>query len=133
MTDPLDESIFAAWLDRYKAAWEQRDPAAAAALFTEQATYRETPYDAPFEGQGAIRNYWTKAVAGQRDVRFSYDILACCGDRGLCHWHATFAAEPAGDTIDLDGIFHCRFAGDGRVATFEEWWHLKVTPAQSTG
>ena len=125
----IDEAAFAAWLDRYKAAWEHRDPAAAAALFAEQATYRETPYDSPFEGRDAIQAYWAKAVAGQRDVRFTYEVLACSGDRGLCRWHATFKAAEGADTIDLDGIFHCRFAEADRVGLFEEWWHLKVTPA----
>ena len=129
MSWSLDEAAFAAWLDRYKAAWEQRDPGAAAALFTEDASYRETPYDPPFEGRAEIEAYWAKAVGGQCDVRFSAKILACAADRGLCHWHATFTAIEGGATIDLDGIFHCRFADPNLVATFEEWWHLKVTPA----
>ena len=129
----LDDAAFAAWLDRYKAAWEQRDPAAAADLFTETASYRETPYDPPFEGRAAIEAYWAKAVAGQRDVRFSHEVLACAENRGLCRWHATFTAAAGGDTIDLDGIFHCRFADERRVDAFEEWWHLKATPAQAAG
>lgn len=129
MTYSIDERAFANWLDRYRQAWEQRDPAAASALFTEQATYRETPYDPPFEGRAEIEAYWAKAVAGQRDVRFTSDILACSGDRGISRWHATFNAVEGGATIDLDGIFLCRFADDSLVAAFEEWWHLKVTPA----
>ena len=125
----LDARAFGDWLDRYRQAWEKRDPDAAAALFTEQATYRETPYDPPFQGQDEIRAYWAKAVAGQSGVRFTSEILACSGDRGVCRWHATFKAAEAGDTIDLDGIFLCRFAEPARVDAFEEWWHLKVTPA----
>jgi hypothetical protein len=129
MTYRVDEQAFAAWLDRYRQAWERRDPAAAAALFTAQATYWETPYDPPFEGRAEIEAYWAKAVSGQRDVRFSSEILACSGDRGICRWHATFNAVEGGATIDLDGIFHCRFAEPNLVGSFEEWWHLKVTPA----
>ena len=131
MSFDLDEAGFAAWLDRYKAAWEERDPAAAAALFGEASTYRETPYDSPFEGREAIQGYWTNAVSGQRDIRFTYEVLACAGDRGLCRWHATFIAGEGGDTIDLDGIFHCRFEAEDLVDRFEEWWHLKVRPASS--
>ena len=129
MTYSLDEQAFANWLDRYRQAWEQRDPAAAASLFTEGATYRETPYDPPFEGRAEIEAYWAKAVAGQRDVRFTSEILACSGDRGISRWHATFSAVEGGATIDLDGIFLCRFADETLVGAFEEWWHLKVTPA----
>ncbi len=129
MTVSLDEPAFTAWLERYRQAWEQRDPAAASALFTEGASYRETPYDPPFEGRPAIHDYWAKAVAGQRDVRFTYEILACSGARGVSRWHATFCAVEGGATIDLDGIFLCRFADSTLVDAFEEWWHLKVTPA----
>ena len=126
MTYSLTRETFADWLDRYRTAWEQREPGAAAALFTEDASYHEMPYDAPLEGRAAIANYWAEAVAGQRAVRFSSEILACEDDRGLCHWHATFTAAEGGATIDLDGIFHCRFADDAHVAAFQEWWHLKV-------
>jgi len=122
----LEESAFAAWLDAYKAAWEKRDPAAAAELFTPDATYRETPFDAPIEGRKGIAAYWAKAVAGQEDVRFSYEIIACAGDEGLCHWHCAFAARPGGGRVDLDGIFRCRFAEAGQVDRFEEWWHVRV-------
>jgi ketosteroid isomerase-like protein len=133
MTYSLSRAAFADWLDRYRAAWEQRDPAAASALFSADASYHEMPYDPPIAGRAAIADYWAKAVAGQRDVRFTSEILACEVDRGLCHWHATFAAAEGGSTIDLDGVFHCRFAEAGQVAEFREWWHLKVTAAQSDG
>jgi len=132
MTYSLSRGAFAEWLDRYRAAWEQRDPEAASALFTEGATYHEVPYDTPIAGRAAIADYWTTAVGGQRDVRFTSEILACEEDRGLCHWHATFTAAEGGATIDLDGIFHCRFADDSHVAAFQEWWHIKVTPDATT-
>ena len=132
MTYSLSRDAFADWLDRYRTAWEQRDPDAASALFTEGATYHEMPYDPPIEGRPAIADYWAKAVAGQRDVRFTSEILACEQDRGLCHWHVTFTAAEGGSTIDLDGIFHCRFADDAHVAEFQEWWHVKVAPADTT-
>ena len=36
-TQDLTPAALEAWLARYKQAWEQRDPARAAALFTENA------------------------------------------------------------------------------------------------
>ena len=131
MTFTLDTAAFEAWLAGYKSAWEQRNPEAAAALFTEDATYRETPYDEPFEGRPAIAAYWARVTPGQQDVRFTSEVLTCSGDRGLCRWHATFTVVADGSTIDLDGIFHCRFASAALVAMFEEWWHIKVTPASA--
>ena len=129
MSYRLDEAAFASWLDAYKAAWEARDPAAAAALFTPQASYHEMPFDPPIEGAEAIADYWAKAVAGQEGVTFTYDILACTGDIGLCHWHCAFTGVPGGEAIDLDGVFHCRFAEADRVDRFREWWHVRVAAA----
>ena len=125
----LDAAAFAAWLGGYKAAWEGRDAAAAGALFAKDATYRETPYDEPFAGRTAIEAYWAKVTSGQQDIAFTYEVIACTGDEGVAHWHCTFTAAPGGETIDLDGIFRCGFADSGRVRRFEEWWHIRVTPA----
>ncbi|WP_114950926.1 nuclear transport factor 2 family protein [Sphingosinicella terrae] len=125
----LDEAAFKTWLDAYKSAWEGRDPDAAALLFSEDATYQEAPWDAPMAGREAIRAYWARVTAGQRDVAFGYDGLVCSGDEGLCHWTASFLTDPGGDRIQFDGIFRCRFDGAGQVATFREWWHMKLTPA----
>jgi ketosteroid isomerase-like protein len=128
MSIQLDESTFAAWLDGYKEAWEGRDPAAAAALFTADASYRETPFEPPIVGTEAIAAYWAKAVSGQRDVAFTWEILGCKGDQGLCHWHCAFTGLPGGEAIDLDGILRCTFADPHRVSRFDEWWHVRVVP-----
>lgn len=128
MSYRLEGAAFAAWLDAYKAAWEARNPAAAAALFTPDARYHEMPFDAPIEGSDGIAAYWAQAVAGQEDILFTYRILACAGDEGLCHWHCAFTGIPGGEKIDLDGIFRCRFADPALVARFEEWWHIRIVP-----
>ena len=39
--------MFGHWLDAYGGAWETKEPAAAADLFTEDATYHETRFDEP--------------------------------------------------------------------------------------
>jgi hypothetical protein len=120
---------FAAWLEGYKRAWEERDGPQASALFTADATYAETPFDPPLVGRDAIAAYWEKVVSGQKDVTFTYEVLAASGAEGICHWHSAFTGAAGGEAIDLDGIFRCRFAGPGEVAAFEEWWHIRVVPA----
>ena len=128
MTDPLTHDEFSAWLDRYKKAWEERDPKLATEIFTATATYRETPFVAPLEGRQAIENYWREAVSGQSDVHFSYEVLACAGTRGICHWRTTLISVPAGDTVTLDGLFCCDFEAPDQVQRLEEWWHVQAVP-----
>jgi hypothetical protein len=133
VTFRLEQSDFTAWLERYRQAWESRDPVRAAEIFAADASYRETPFDPPMRGRAEIEDYWAKAVAGQKDVRFTYEVIACAQDQGICRWHAAFTGVPGGEAIDLDGIFRCRFADPAQVATFDEWWHIKVVPATEQG
>jgi ketosteroid isomerase-like protein len=116
---------FDAWLDAYRVAWETRDPDAVVALYTEDATYQETPFDEPMRGHDAIRDYWTKEVVeAQSDIRFSSRVLAVVGDTCLAHWHCTFRRR-SGKGAELDGVFLFDLAGDGRCRTFREWWHYR--------
>lgn len=121
---------FAKWLDEYKTAWECGDPLKAAALFTEDATYRETPFDETMHGRDAIRRYWEEGARdAQRNIRFGYEIFAVEADAGICRWFCTFERVPSGERVEFDGIFRCVFAADGRCREFREWWHRRTLPA----
>ena len=96
---------------------------------TADAVYHEMPFDAPIQGSDAVAAYWARAVAGQQDVRFTYQILAVTGPEGICHWQCGFTGVPGGERIDLDGVFRCRFADAELVERFAEWWHIRIVPA----
>lgn len=124
----LSEAAFRRWLDGYQAAWETADPDAAAALFTTDGSYRETPFQAPMVGRDAIRAYWHKEVVlAQRDVAFGYAVWTVTGDVGLCRWWVRFTWARGGGRVRLDGVFRCAFTrgDDGAVLcrSLEEWWH----------
>ena len=116
---------FEAWLRGYKAAWETRDPAAAAALFTPDAEYYWTPFDAPHHGRAGIAAAWEAAVAGQKDVRFDYTVVAVTSATGVAHWHTRLTSVPEGGAVELDGIAIVEFARPGQCRTFREWWHVR--------
>lgn len=126
----VSETAFAAWLDRYKQAWEERDAQSAGALFTEDAIYHEMPFDEPMEGRAAIENYWATVTAGQSDILFTYEVFSCEGNQCTAHWHAAFTGVPGGEAIELDGVFLCDFADAETVRSLREWWHVKVTPPE---
>jgi len=117
---------FKKWLDAYGAAWENGDADAAAALFTEDAAYHETPFDEPMTGIQAIHRYWTEGAAqSQKDVAFSYEALAVVGNVGLARWHASFVRIRTGKRVELDGFLLAEFAAAGKCAVFREWWHRR--------
>jgi ketosteroid isomerase-like protein len=114
------------WLDAYGDAWEKRDAMAAAALFSDDASYRVTPYKEPHLGRESITEYWATVTEGQRNVRFQYESLSVSGNTGIAHWSAKFDVEPDGGSFALDGIFVLDFDENGRCRVLREWWHVNA-------
>jgi SnoaL-like domain len=117
----VGESDFGEWLDAYGRAWEEFDADAGVALFTEDATYQETPFDEPKRGHDAIRALWQESVDTQEDVTFGHEVLS----ENVARWWCSFTRTPGGKRVELDGIFLCDFADDGRCRAFREWWHAR--------
>lgn len=123
---------FEDWLNRYKNAWESRDPEAAVAIFTEDATYQEDPFDEPMRGAEEILAYWKENTDVQEDVEFSFEIIAANGDTAVNHWHVIFNSTARsgsdvnlGGAVEIDGIFKFRLNDEGLCTQFREWWHVR--------
>jgi hypothetical protein len=118
---------FDAWLHAYQRAWEGRDPAAAALLFTEDSEYYWTPLDPPQRGRAGVAAAWEGAVSGQRDIRFTFDILAVNGGKGIAAWRADFTRLPTAAAVRIEGVLTADFAAAGQCRIFREWWHSSET------
>ncbi len=114
---------FKVWLDAYGQAWENRDEQAAASIFTDDATYRETPFDELMRGREAILKYWADETHAQEQIKFSCEILAVSENRGIARWQTSFARIPSKSQVKLDGIFVVYLNAENLCTVFEEWWH----------
>lgn len=124
---PLNYQSFLLWLEAYKKAWETRDPKAAGKLFTEDATYRETPFDNLMRGRTAIIEYWSDVPKSQENIHFRYEILAVTEKRGCARWWASFVRIPSKIKVIYDGIFVVEMNQSDECTKFEEWWHRQET------
>lgn len=124
----LAVEAFRSWLERYGAAWEDRDPAAAAALFTEDARYHWTPFGEPKVGPEGIAAAWREATSRQRGVRVELEVLAVAGRTGLARWHTRFERPSTGRAVELDGVLLAELDADLRCRLFREWWHSTEPP-----
>jgi ketosteroid isomerase-like protein len=122
------------WLERYRRAWIDRDADAAAALFTEDAIYREQAFQEPFVGQEAIRRYWFNVTRAQGSVDLQYGTPVVEGRRVAVEWWANLLSD--GKPLTLAGEFLLVFAEDGRCRELREYWVLtesKVSPPSGWG
>ena len=116
------ESLLA-WLEGYRLAWEGRDSDAVVRLFSEDATYQETPFTEPMRGHEAIRQYWSRVVvASQEQIRFGYEVLAVAEVTAIAHWWASFVRVSSKGRVSLDGVFLLTFNPDGSCRELREWW-----------
>ena len=94
-------------------------------LFTDDATYRETPFDQVMTGRQAIRAYWQEEVLeAQDDISFGSEILHVAGDRAFVNWWCFYLRVRDGARFRLDGAFDLEFDPDtGLCRSLREWWH----------
>jgi ketosteroid isomerase-like protein len=122
------------WLARYRRAWIERDAAAAGELFTEDATYREQPFQPPFVGREAIRNYWANVTASQTGVELRYGKSISDGRRLAVEWWANLQTNDG--PLTLAGEFLLLFAPTGECRELREYWVLtqgRVEPPPGWG
>lgn len=122
------------WLDRYRQAWIDRDPDAVAPLFTEDAVYREQPYEEPYRGRAAIREYWATVTATQEDVELVYGTPVSAGSKTAVEWWVTM--RNGGADVTLAGEFMLDFTDDGLCRELREYWHFgegRIAPPAGWG
>ena len=133
MVNTVDHD-YADWLARYRRAWIERDADAASRLFTEDAIYREQPFEPPFIGRAGIRDYWARVTASQTSVELRYGRPVVDGRRLAVEWWANLGT--ADGPITLAGEFLLRFAESGECRELREYWLLtqgRVEPPAGWG
>jgi hypothetical protein len=122
------------WLGRYRRAWIERDADAAGRLFTDDAVYREQPFQPAFAGRAAIRDYWARVTASQTSVELRYGKSIADGRRVAVEWWANL--QTADGPLTLAGEFLLRFAESGECHELREYWVLtqgRVEPPHGWG
>jgi uncharacterized protein (TIGR02246 family) len=119
----MQKESFKSWLDSYGQAWINRDPDAAAALYTDDATYQVTPFNEPLRGRAAIYEYWAGVAKTEERIQFNYEVIAVTAEKGVARWWASFVIVPLGLETKLDGIFLISLDSNGRCRSLSEWWH----------
>jgi ketosteroid isomerase-like protein len=119
MSLPVDE-----WAERYARAWQAADAEAAAALFTEDATYRADPFREPYRGREEIRGYWREVTATQANVEVAIGRTMAAGERALVEWWTQMDSD--GTPVTLPGALLIDLDENGLCRALREYWNLEV-------
>lgn len=117
---------FDSWMEAYGRASRENDAQASVDLFTQEAEYYETPFDAPMIGRDAIFRYWQKGTQTLTDKESTYEILSVKKNVGIAHWQSKFTVIESGKRLLLDCVFLVDFEVEGKCKVFREWWHIKA-------
>ncbi len=114
-----DRAAVSRWLAGYEAAWRAPGTESLAGIFTDDASYRQSPYMEPVVGLDAIRRMWEEEREAPDEV-FSLVTQIVAVDDPM----AVVRAEVAyGDPVSQEyrDLWLIRLGEDGRCSWFEEW------------
>ena len=129
-TGDVDREDVARWVSGYERAWRGGDAGAVATLFSEDAAYRASPYDASRIGHDAIAAFWLDDAG--RTFSMDARVVAVDGDVAVVRVDVRYETPTEQEYRD---VWLLRFAPDGRVADFEEWayWPGRAYTATEAG
>lgn len=126
-----DRAMFRAWIEAYERSWRTPGTAHLRELFTEDATYLHSPYEAPITGLEAIERDWEAERDGPGEAfTMAADIVAVEGDTGVAKVLVRYGEPVRQEYLDL---WLVRFAPDGRCCAYEEWPFWPDQPWNASG
>lgn len=129
-----DLATLQGWLDRYIKAWRSNDRDTIAALFTEDATYRYSPFEKePLRGRAQIVDSWLEEPDDPDSWQMRAEPLAVKGDLGVARGWTTYAATDSEPEREYSNIYVVRLTDDGRCAELTEWYMKRPDAAASGG
>jgi hypothetical protein len=114
------------WVGGYEQAWRDGDVGAVERLFTDEARYLASPYEAPKVGHDAIKAFWLDDEG--RTFEMSASLVAVDGRTAIVRLEVQYGEPTRQEYRDL---WVLRFGGDGRVEEFEEWAYWPGRPYEA--
>lgn len=113
----IDRASVETWIGAYERAWRTAGSDPLSELFTEDASYRMSPYVDAAHGLASIAALWERERVGPaEEFEMSSEILAIEGDTAVARIEVAYASGE-----EYRDLWVVRFAADGRCREFEEW------------
>lgn len=119
-------------LERYKRAWERRDPDLAMELYRDDAEVRLDPFEEPARGANEIRQIWNEVAATQDHVEFDAERIWVVERTVLASWHAAFTRRSNADRVRIRGFSTFELDDSGLLRRVRQWAQARVVGRDST-
>lgn len=118
----------ARWIANCRQSLLQGNSAMFLALFTDDASFQMSPFEAPLRGPD-MRKAMDEFRARQNDGEWSVEVWSDKDDTAILHW-STPDAACAERTMLGDGVLILRFGSNGSCKQARQWhhWHLAGAP-----
>lgn len=121
----MDRSEFESWFTKLGKAWSDRNPQAAASLFSKDCKYYESVFEESCDSWEGILKLWSVVPDNQESVDFDFDILCVSGDMCIANCKVSRTLLPNKEKQLIDGIFQIVINGQGLCNYFKQWRTVK--------
>ena len=132
MPTPLTPGDAQDLLERYKRAWEQRNPDRAMELYRDDAEFRLDTFEEPARGANAIRAIWNDVAETQANVEFDAERTWAVGRTVLASWHVAFTQRATAQRVRIRGFSTFELDDAGLIERAKQWAVAKVVGTDST-
>lgn len=108
--------------DTFAEGWSKGKPELLMSVFSESATFIETPFSTPITGTTALRRWAGDIPYNQSEITFAVGEILVAGPWFSTEFKLTFRRRRTGDWIDARGALFAET--DGAVMTeLRMYWH----------
>ena len=132
MPTPLTPGDAQELLERYKRAWEERNPDRAMELYRDDAEFRIDPFEEPARGANEIRAIWNDVAETQANVEFDAERTWAVGRTVLASWHVAFTQRATANRVRIRGFSTFELDEDGLIERAKQWAVAKVVGQDAT-
>lgn len=93
-------------------------------VFSDNATFLETPFVAPTTGADAIRKYWADVPYHQSEITASSGEVYLAGPWFATEFKVVFRRRRTGEWVEARGALFCETEGD-RISEMRMYWQRK--------
>ena len=114
-----DRAMVSRWLASYEAAWRAPGTEGLAEIFTDDATYRHSPYAEPVVGLNSLQRMWDEDRDGPDEVfTLATEMVAVDGLTAVVRAEVRYGTRSARSTATCGSG---RYVTTAAAVPFEEW------------